>query len=93
MPDAPTDNAPELPPMPRSFRDEGYEQYISWMRGWRDSAAGRARNPALFQSEKEVIRRCYEAGYIAGRIDVHIASDTASKLYNYTPTVLREAGK
>lgn len=63
-------------------------QYENFIMGWVDGARCTAMWPASVNSEDQLIRDAYNAGYMAGRGDRNKASEVAAASYGYTPSVL-----
>jgi hypothetical protein len=64
-------------------------RYHSFRRGWAHAAAARSRDEAFTTHGDAGIRKAYEDGFARGALDRQRTSDRASKLYRYTPSVLR----
>lgn len=66
--------------------------YHSYMRGWRDGAVCTAmRKEFTERAETDCLRMMYELGYSNGRNARADASEEASKVIGYTPSILRLA--
>ncbi len=69
-------------------------QHASFMRGFRDGVAGRALRPEFVaRDEDEPLRVAYLSGYHDGGAACATASQHATKMYGFTPSILRSVDK
>lgn len=63
--------------------------YMAYLKGWRHAAGGHETDPKFFVRLDPCIKNAYAAGYTDGQKAHRDASASASKMYGYTPTILR----
>lgn len=71
------------------MRDESFERYHSFMRGFRAGVTASVRDPAMFENKVAHIRDEYESGFERGTKERRAIHAEVCDRTGYKPTILR----